>query len=92
VSGSGEKEFSAVITDIREQSRTGGRQIWEMTLNQTGFAAGDVGILEAVAPSGARLVVPVLGVEIDGSGEVWHRVEKPLTTGTSVTGRVGPPV
>ena len=32
----------------------------------------------AVARSGARLVVPVLGVTVDDAGEVWHVVEKPL--------------
>ena len=50
---------------------------------------GDVGVLEAVARSGARLVVPVLGVVMDAAGEVWHVVEKPLAAGTTVTGRVG---
>ena len=82
------KEFSGVVTDIREESRIGGRQRWQMTLERTEFVAGDVGVLEAVARSGARLVVPVLGVVIDGWGEVWHVVEKPLAAGTRVTGRV----
>jgi hypothetical protein len=36
-----------------------------------------------------KLVVPVLSVVVDASGEVWHVVEKPLTAGTSVTARVG---
>ena len=53
-----------------------------------GVCRGDVGVLEAVARSGARLVVPVLGVVMD-AGEVWHVVEKPLAAGTAVTGRVG---
>jgi hypothetical protein len=39
--------------------------------------------------SGARLVVPVLGVVVDAAGDVWHLVEKPLATGIEVTGRVG---
>jgi Ser-tRNA(Ala) deacylase AlaX len=81
------KEFSAVVTDIREESRVAGRQRWQMALDRTVFVAGDVGVLEAVARSGARLVVPVLGVVVDG-GEVWHVVEKPMAAGTSVTGRV----
>jgi hypothetical protein len=58
-----------------------------MALDRTEFVAGDVGVLEAVARSGARLVVPVLGVLMD-AGEVWHVVEKPLAAGTVVTGRV----
>ena len=81
-------EFSSVVTDIREESRVGGRQRWQMTLERTEFVAGDVGILEAVARSGARLVVPVLEVVVE-AGEVWHLVEKPLGAGTTVTGRVG---
>jgi Ser-tRNA(Ala) deacylase AlaX len=82
------KEFSGVVTDIREESRVAGRQLWQMALDRTDFVAGDVGVLEAVARSGARLVVPVLRVVVDG-GEVWHVVEKPLAAGTAVTGRVG---
>jgi hypothetical protein len=81
-------EFFGVVTDIREESRVAGRQRWQMALDQTEFSAGDVGMLEAVARSGAKLVVPVLGVVIDAAGEVWHVVEKPLAAGTRVTGRV----
>jgi hypothetical protein len=77
-----------VVTDIREESRIGGRQRWQMALERTEFSAGDAGVLEAVARSGARLVVPVLDVVIT-AGEVWHVVEKPLAAGTRVTGRVG---
>jgi hypothetical protein len=82
-------EFAAVVTDIREQSRMGRRQQWQMALDRTEFAAGDKGVLEAVARSGARLEIHVLAVEIDAAGEVWHLVEKPLAAGTVVTGRVG---
>jgi hypothetical protein len=81
-------EFAAEVIDIREESRVAGRQRWQMALDRTEFTAGDVGVLEAVARSGARLVVPVLGVVTD-AGEVWHLVEKPLAAGTAVTGRVG---
>jgi hypothetical protein len=84
-------EFSGVVIDIREESRTGGRQRWQMMLDETKFLAGDVGVLEAVARSGTRLTVPVLGVVVE-AGEVWHVVEKPLAAGTAVTGRVGGPV
>jgi hypothetical protein len=79
--------FAAEVIDIREESRVAGRQRWQMALDRTEFVAGDVGVLEAVARSGARLVVPVLGVVMD-AGEVWHVVEKPLAAGTAVTGRV----
>jgi hypothetical protein len=81
-------EFSGVVTDIREESRVAGRQRWQMTLDWTEFVVGDVGVLEAVARSGAKLVVPVLGVVMDSAGEVWHVVEKPLAAGTKVKGRV----
>ena len=85
-------EFSAVVTDIREESRMGGRQRWQMLLDRTAFGQGpeaNSGVLEAVARSGARLVVPVFGVVVDEAGDVWHLVEKPLAAGTTVTGRVG---
>lgn len=81
-------EFAAVVVDIREESRTQGRQRWQMALDRTEFCAGDSGVMEAVAPSGVRLTVPVLGVVVDAAGEVWHIVEKPLAAGTAVTGRV----
>jgi hypothetical protein len=81
-------EFTAVVTDIREESRAGGRQRWQMALDRTEFCAGAIGELQAVARSGARIVVAVLGTVIDAEGEVWHIVEKPLAAGTSVTGHV----
>ena len=82
------KQFRSVVTDIREESRAAGRQRWQMALEETGFAVGEVGELEAVAGSGARLVIRVLEVVTDAGGEVWHVVEKPLTAGTRVLGRV----
>jgi hypothetical protein len=81
-------EFSGVVMDIREESRVAGRQRWQMMLDRTEFVVGDVGMLEAVARSGAKLAVPVLGVIMDAAGEVWHVVEKPLAAGTRVKGRV----
>jgi alanyl-tRNA synthetase len=81
-------EFAAVVVDIREESRVAGRQRWQMALDRTEFGAGDVGELEAVAPSGVRLMVPVLSVVVDAAGDVWHVVEKPLAAGTAVTARV----
>ena len=83
------EEFSAVVTDIREESRIAGRQRWQMALDRTEFGAGDVGTMEAVARSGVRLVVPVLDVVVDAAGDIWHVVEKPLAAGTAVTARVG---
>ncbi len=81
-------EFRAVVTDIREERKVEGRTRWQLQLDRTQFAAGDEGRLEAVARSGALLVVDVLSVVVDEGGEVWHVVEKPLGAGTAVTGRV----
>jgi hypothetical protein len=80
--------FTAVVTDIREESRIAGRQRWQMALDRTEFTAGTTGELQAVARSGARLVVPVLGAVVDPAGQLWHIVEKPLAAGTTVTGHV----
>lgn len=82
-------EFAGVVTDIRLESRVEGVAKWQMAVSSSVFAVGDTGVLEAVARSGTRLVVPVLGVTIDDEGQVWHVVEKPLAAGTEVTGRVG---
>jgi hypothetical protein len=79
--------FSAVVVDIREERRVAGCQRWQLLLDHTEFAAGDVGELEAVARSGTRLIVPVLGA-VEDDGEVWLQVEKPLMEGTLVTGSV----
>lgn len=81
-------KFESVVIDIREESRVAGRQRWQMALDRTGFGAGDVGTLEAVAPSGVKLVVPVLNTVVDDAGEIWHVVEKPLAAGTPVTAHV----
>jgi len=81
-------QFSAVVTDIRLESRSGTEARWQMTLDTTKFAAGNSGVLEAVARSGTRLEVPVLDVVVDEAGDVWHVVEKPLAAGTDVVGRV----
>ena len=79
--------FSAEVVDIREERRLAGRQQWQVLLDRTEFKVGDVGTIEAVARSGARLSVPVLGV-VELGGEIWHRVEKPMAAGTKVTGHI----
>jgi hypothetical protein len=89
--GNGSKEtavlatFEAVVTDIRLESRVSGRARWQIALFS---AAAQTGLLEAVARSGARLVVPVLGV-VEEDGMIWHIADKPLTEGTAITGRLG---
>ena len=82
------REFSAVVTDIRLESRDGDIARWQMTLDHTSFAVGDTGVLHAVARSGTRIEVPVLRVIVEDDGDVWHVVEKPLAAGTDVIGHV----
>ena len=80
--------FEAVVTDIRLESRVGGQARWQIALDRTLFSASRAaGVLEAVARSGARLEVPVLGV-VEEDGVVWHVVDKPLMEETVVTGRL----
>jgi len=80
--------FSAVVTDIRMESRVATAVRWQMALDRTEFAVGDVGVLRAESRSGTRIEVPVLRVVVDAAGDVWHVVEKPLAAGTDVVGLV----
>ncbi|MBB5059580.1 alanyl-tRNA synthetase [Granulicella aggregans] len=78
--------FTSQVTDIRLESRSGLAARWQIALEHTLFtSASSTGTLLAIAPSGARLEVPVLGV-VEEDGTVWHIVDKPLTDGTEVTG------
>jgi alanyl-tRNA synthetase len=88
LSGEVGAEFSAVVTDIRLESREGAAVRWRMTLDRSEFAAGDVGVLYAVSRSGTRIKVPVLAVVADEAGDLWHVVEKPLAAGTDIVGQV----
>jgi alanyl-tRNA synthetase len=87
-------QFTATVTDIRERSRTGGASLWQVALDRSAFyptSGGqphDTGTLTATAPSGARLEAPVLDVEEDEHGEVWHLTPKPLLAGTQIEGRI----
>ncbi len=86
-----EERFGAVVVDIREEGRIEGRQRFHLQLDRTEFRVGDVGRLEAVGRSGARLIAEVLRVLLDDAGDVWHVVEKPLAAGTAVTAIVDRP-
>ena len=83
--------FGAIVVDIREEGRVEGRQRFQLQLDRTEFRVGDVGRLEAVGRSGARLVAEVLRVLRDDAGDVWHVVEKPLAAETAVTAIVDRP-
>ena len=84
--------FRAVVDDLREQQRLANRVLWQMALSNTAFHPGDTGTLLAVSRKGTRLEIPVLSVERDSAGRLWHIVEKPLAAGTDVTGEVNTPV
>ncbi len=80
--------FQAVVDDLREQQRLSGRVLWQMALSDSAFQPGDTGVLAAVSRKGTRIEIPVLRVERDSAGRLWHLVEKPLAAGTDVTGAV----
>lgn len=79
--------FEAVVTEIHLQSTSAGRSVWRIALDRTRFHPGDTGQFQVESRSGARLIIPVLRVESDPSGTVWHLVEKPLTEGTKIVAR-----
>lgn len=88
------RDFSARVTDIRELSRTDGQSVWQVALDRTAFypdSGGqphDLGLLRATSRNGAVLEVPVIAVEEDEHGEVWHQTLKPLLAGTEVRGEI----
>src|SRR5271170_4879454 len=88
------RSFSSRVTDIRELSRTDGQSVWQVALERTAFyptSGGqpyDLGVITATSRSGAVLEAPVVAVEEDEHGEVWHQTLKPLLAGTEVRGEI----
>jgi alanyl-tRNA synthetase len=86
--------FDAHVSDIREVSRSQGRSLWQIALDRSAFyptSGGqphDTGMLTATSSSGVLLEAPILAVEEDEQGEVWHTTPKPLLAGTAVRGYV----
>jgi alanyl-tRNA synthetase len=86
--------FDAHVCDIREVSRSQGRSLWQIALDRSAFyptSGGqphDTGLLTATSSGGALLEAPILAVEEDEQGEVWHTTPKPLSAGTAVRGYV----
>ncbi|WP_251106513.1 alanyl-tRNA editing protein [Alloacidobacterium dinghuense] len=86
--------FSARVADIRELSRTGGQSVWQVALDRTAFyptSGGqphDQGMIRATSRNGAALEIPVIAVEEDEQGGVWHQTLKPLLAGTEIQGEV----
>ncbi len=85
------ERFRAVVEDVREHSRVAGRAVWQLLLSETGFRAGERGMLVATSRAGNRLELQVLAVEVEPGGRVWHVVDKPLGIETEVDGRVDGP-
>lgn len=88
------RSFSSRVTDIRELSRAEGQSVWQVALERSAFyptSGGqphDLGVLTATSRSGAVLEIPVVDVEEDEHGEVWHQTLKPLLAGTEVKGEI----
>ena len=86
--------FEAHVSDIREVSRSQGKSLWQIALDRSAFyptSGGqphDTGMLIATSASGALLEAPILAVEEDEQGQVWHYTPKPLLAGTAVRGHV----
>ena len=88
------QSFDARVADIREVSRAQGRSLWQIALDRSAFyptSGGqphDTGLLTATSSGGALLEAPILAVEEDAQGEVWHTTPKPLLAGTAVRGYI----
>jgi alanyl-tRNA synthetase len=86
--------FSATVTDIRLASQKDGQQLWQVALDRSAFyptSGGqphDTGVLRARSASGAVLEAPVISVDEDERGEVWHTTTKPVLAGTEVEGEI----
>jgi alanyl-tRNA synthetase len=84
--------FDARVFESREAPRSEGRSLWQIILDRTAFyptSGGqphDTGMLTAMLPGGDREDVPVLAVEEDEQGEVWHTTPRALAPGTVVRG------
>lgn len=88
------RSFSATVMDVRELAHAGGESVWQVALDRTAFyptSGGqpfDTGVLRATSRGGATLEIPVLSVEEDEQGEIWHAVTKPLAAGTCVEAEI----
>jgi alanyl-tRNA synthetase len=86
--------FEARVSDIREISRNQGQPVWQIALDRTAFyptSGGqphDTGSVTATAASGTTLRAPILAVDEDDAGEVWHTTTKPLLAGTAVRAEI----
>jgi alanyl-tRNA synthetase len=85
--------FTGAVTEVRPPAHDSGDSIWKVRLNRSAFypASGgqpfDTGELIASA-SESLLKIPVIQVEEDEDGSVWHFLAQPLAAGTPVEGRI----
>lgn len=86
--------FDAAVTGVRELARSQGESTWRLSLDRTAFyptGGGqpfDTGVLHAASPNGAVLEIPVVEVEEDEEGAVWHLVRNPLAAGTHIEAHI----
>lgn len=91
-----DREFTATVTEIRELRRVAGKPLFQIALDSSNFtpvhdAEGIVGTVTATSRLGSVLIAPILSVERDGTGELWHTTAKPLQPGTVVLCRPAHP-
>jgi alanyl-tRNA synthetase len=85
--------FSGEVTDVRPAAESTGGTTWKVRLNRSAFypSSGgqpfDTGELIASA-NGSDVNIPVVQVEEDDAGAVWHFIREPLAPGATVEGRI----
>jgi len=85
--------FSGAVTEVRPPAQSSDESFWKVRLNRSAFypSSGgqpfDTGELIASADGSVRNI-PVIQVEEDDEGAVWHFIAQPLAPGTPVEGRI----
>lgn len=86
--------FSAGVTEVRQVAGADGASMWQLALDRSAFyptSGGqpfDTGLLTGISPDGTQFKVPVVQVEEDEDGEVWHFVREPLPVGARIEGHI----
>lgn len=84
--------FDARVTAARESFQQPDGAKWQIALDRTSFyptGGGqpcDHGTIVASLPGGEHLSVPVVAVEQDENGEIWHSLSQPLPSGAALPG------
>lgn len=80
--------FEARIADVRQSPQGSDGALWQIALDRTAFypAGGgqpcDFGSFTTISPGGETQSVPVIAVDEDESGEIWHTTPQRLAVGT----------